>query len=288
MLFEQVRQQLNRLESVHLGLECSDNVGSTYLLDTDKASQLGEEYTRHLSSLQTKGGLAAGQLRCMDNTAALMAPFRVQAQDGSYAGKDDPEHNPIPVKAQYAETPLSVPPEPPPGQNSDRLWIKDDETNALKNVQRYLGAAYIMIAEPIGMTVWTILAPVVGEHSYHRDSHSSSSDSDARNEASEEYMEAKSVELQSLGTDSKDSGNNIRAHPRRNEEELKKMEWEVTDAVGNPKSREGCKVASNLEDEGTSLPDETGVEEQTKPLTRNTPGNTHNQNFVPPGHEHAA
>ena len=143
MLFEQVRQQLNRLESVHLGLECSDNVGSTYLLDTDKASPLGEEYTRHLSSLQTKGGLAAGQLRCMDNTAALMAPFRVQAQDGSYAGKDDPEHNPIPVKAQYAETPLSVPPEPPPGQNSDRLWIKDDETNALKNVQRYLGAAYI-------------------------------------------------------------------------------------------------------------------------------------------------
>ena len=71
---------------------------------------------------------------------------------------------------------LSVPPEQPPGQSSVRLRIKGGETDALinnKNVQRYLEVAYMMITSPIGMTVWTILAPVEGEHSYHRGTHSS-------------------------------------------------------------------------------------------------------------------
>ena len=43
-------------------------------------SQLEEEYTRYLFSLQIKRDLAAGQLQCNDNTAALMASYIVQGE----------------------------------------------------------------------------------------------------------------------------------------------------------------------------------------------------------------
>eukprot|EP00092_Neocalanus_flemingeri_P004431 GFUD01004766.1.p1 GENE.GFUD01004766.1~~GFUD01004766.1.p1 ORF type:complete len:1020 (-),score=189.29 GFUD01004766.1:493-3552(-) len=117
MLFDQVCKQLNLLETDYFGLEYSDNRGSTYWLDRDKAmnqqiglssgepllrftvkfyipdpSQLEEEYTRYLFSLQIKRDLAAGQLQCNDNTAALMASYIVQAQCGDYVVEDYPDH----------------------------------------------------------------------------------------------------------------------------------------------------------------------------------------------------
>jgi len=55
-------------------------------------SQLEEEYTRYLFSLQIKRDLATGHLQCNDNTAALMASYIVQAQCGDYAAEDYPDH----------------------------------------------------------------------------------------------------------------------------------------------------------------------------------------------------
>merc|ERR1719232_2270135 len=117
ILFEQVCKQLNFLETDYFGLEYNDNKGSTYWLDRDKPmndqigltahepllrfmvkfyipdpSQLEEEYTRYLFSLQIKRDLAAGQLHCNDNTAALMASYIVQAQCGDYVVEDYPDH----------------------------------------------------------------------------------------------------------------------------------------------------------------------------------------------------
>jgi len=117
MLFDQVCKQLNLLETDYFGLEYTDRGGSTYWLDRDKAmnqqiglsagepllrftvkfyipdpSQLEEEYTRYLFSLQIKRDLAAGQLQCNDNTAALMASYIVQAQCGDYVVEDYPDH----------------------------------------------------------------------------------------------------------------------------------------------------------------------------------------------------
>ena len=43
-------------------------------------SQLEEEYTRYLFSLQIKRDLATGQLQCNDNTAALMASYIIQGK----------------------------------------------------------------------------------------------------------------------------------------------------------------------------------------------------------------
>ena len=43
-------------------------------------TQLEEEYTRYLFSLQIKRDLASGQLQCNDNTAALMASYIVQGK----------------------------------------------------------------------------------------------------------------------------------------------------------------------------------------------------------------
>ena len=43
-------------------------------------SQLEEEYTRYLFSLQIKRDLAQGHLQCNDNTAALMASYIVQGE----------------------------------------------------------------------------------------------------------------------------------------------------------------------------------------------------------------
>merc|ERR550539_1670595 len=55
-------------------------------------SQLEEEYTRYLFSMQIKRDLATGHLQCNDNTAALMASYIVQAQCGDYAAEDYPDH----------------------------------------------------------------------------------------------------------------------------------------------------------------------------------------------------
>ena len=43
-------------------------------------SQLEEEYTRYLFSLQVRRDLASGHLQCNDNTAALMASYIVQGE----------------------------------------------------------------------------------------------------------------------------------------------------------------------------------------------------------------
>jgi len=118
MLFEQVCKQLNLLETDYFGLEYTDNRGSTYWLDRDKPmnqqvgmpggvdpvlrfmvkfympdpSQLEEEYTRYLFSLQIKRDLASGQLQCNENTAALMASYIVQAECGDFVVEDYPDH----------------------------------------------------------------------------------------------------------------------------------------------------------------------------------------------------
>jgi FERM/RhoGEF/pleckstrin domain protein 2 len=47
---------------------------------TPDPSQLEEEFTRYLFSLQIKRDLASGVLLCNDNTAALMASFIVQGE----------------------------------------------------------------------------------------------------------------------------------------------------------------------------------------------------------------
>ena len=47
-------------------------------------SQLEEEYTRYLFSLQIKRDLAQGHLQCNDNTAALMASYIVQGEHFEY------------------------------------------------------------------------------------------------------------------------------------------------------------------------------------------------------------
>ena len=47
-------------------------------------TQLEEEYTRYLFSLQIKRDLATGQLQCNHNTAALMASYIVQGNWGQY------------------------------------------------------------------------------------------------------------------------------------------------------------------------------------------------------------
>ena len=46
-------------------------------------SQLEEEYTRYLFSMQIKRDLATGHLQCNDNTAALMASYIVQGKEDS-------------------------------------------------------------------------------------------------------------------------------------------------------------------------------------------------------------
>ena len=55
-------------------------------------TQLEEEYTRYLFSLQIKRDLARGHLQCNDNTAALMASYIVQAECGDFFSEDYPDH----------------------------------------------------------------------------------------------------------------------------------------------------------------------------------------------------
>ncbi|CAG7838549.1 unnamed protein product, partial [Allacma fusca] len=58
---------------------------------TPDPSQLEEEFTRYLFSLQIKRDLATGTLQCNDNTAALMASFIVQAECGDFNEEDYPD-----------------------------------------------------------------------------------------------------------------------------------------------------------------------------------------------------
>merc|ERR1719361_3224941 len=127
ILFEQVCKQLNLLEVDYFGLEYQDGQKVTYWLDVDKQmchqiglsslcfnspstslqepllrfcvkfympypSQLEEEYTRYLFSLQVRRDLASGHLQCNDNTAALMASYIVQAECGDFVVEDYPDH----------------------------------------------------------------------------------------------------------------------------------------------------------------------------------------------------
>ncbi|CAL8124238.1 unnamed protein product [Orchesella dallaii] len=58
---------------------------------TPDPSQLEEEFTRYLFSLQIKRDLQAGILVCNDNTAALMASYIVQAECGDFSEEDYPD-----------------------------------------------------------------------------------------------------------------------------------------------------------------------------------------------------
>ncbi|XP_021952432.1 FERM, ARHGEF and pleckstrin domain-containing protein 1 isoform X2 [Folsomia candida] len=116
LVFTQICKQLNILESDYFGLEYLDTIsndGITHWLDLEKRlsrqvglnlaepflkfsvkfytpdpSQLEEEFTRYLFSLQIKRDLAKGVLVCNDNTAALMASFIVQAECGDFSEED--------------------------------------------------------------------------------------------------------------------------------------------------------------------------------------------------------
>lgn len=52
---------------------------------TPDPSQLEEEFTRYLYSLQIRKDLANGQLMCNDNTASLMASYLVQGNKIKFA-----------------------------------------------------------------------------------------------------------------------------------------------------------------------------------------------------------
>lgn len=58
---------------------------------TPDPSQLEEEFTRYLFSLQIKRDLQQGTLICNDNTAALMASYIVQAECGDFSEEDYPD-----------------------------------------------------------------------------------------------------------------------------------------------------------------------------------------------------
>ncbi|XP_059082056.1 FERM, ARHGEF and pleckstrin domain-containing protein 2-like [Tigriopus californicus] len=117
VLFDQVCKQLNLLEVDYFGLEYEDTHGVMYWLDLEKQmnhqvgltssepllrfcvkfytpdpTQIEEEYTRYLFTLQVKRDLGLGLLQCNDNTAALMASYIVQAECGDYVVEDYPDH----------------------------------------------------------------------------------------------------------------------------------------------------------------------------------------------------
>lgn len=105
MLFEQVCQQVNLLESDYFGLEYTGQGRCKYWLDLEKPmnrqmelsltdpilrfavkffppepAQLEEEFTRYLFCMQLKQDLAQGVLICNDKTAALIASYLVQGK----------------------------------------------------------------------------------------------------------------------------------------------------------------------------------------------------------------
>lgn len=110
VLFEQVCQQVNLLESDYFGLEYTGPEKVKYWLDLEKPmnrqmglsltdpllrfavkfyppdpAQLEEEFTRYMFCMQIKQDLAHGILQCNDKTAALIASYLVQGGDASFA-----------------------------------------------------------------------------------------------------------------------------------------------------------------------------------------------------------
>ncbi|XP_046442201.1 FERM, ARHGEF and pleckstrin domain-containing protein 1-like [Daphnia pulex] len=117
VLFEQVCQQVNLLESDYFGLEYTSSENVKFWLDLEKPmnrqlelsltdpllrfavkfyapdpAQLEEEFTRYLFCMQIKQDLAQGTLQCNDKTAALIASYLVQAECGDYVAEDYPDH----------------------------------------------------------------------------------------------------------------------------------------------------------------------------------------------------
>ncbi|OQV24024.1 FERM, RhoGEF and pleckstrin domain-containing protein 1 [Hypsibius exemplaris] len=112
-LFDQVCEHLGLLETDYFGLEYGDTDGNKYWLDLEKPIgrqlaykapsanvlhvhfgvkfytpdpvQLEEEITRYLFVLQIRKDLASGLMPCQDSTAALLAAYVVQAEEGDYS-----------------------------------------------------------------------------------------------------------------------------------------------------------------------------------------------------------
>ncbi|KAK0404650.1 hypothetical protein QR680_017556 [Steinernema hermaphroditum] len=117
-LFDEVCRYLNLLEKDYFGLEFLDCYGNRCWLDKEKTilrqitqahsdgkfyfvvkfytpnpSELEEEYTRYLLSLQIKRDLAMGEFICIENTAALMVAYLVQSECGDFSPDDYPDHS---------------------------------------------------------------------------------------------------------------------------------------------------------------------------------------------------
>ncbi|TKR81156.1 hypothetical protein L596_015080 [Steinernema carpocapsae] len=117
-LFDEVCRYLNLLERDYFGLEFLDCYGNRCWLDKEKTilrqitqthsdakfyfvvkfytpnpSELEEEYTRYLLSLQIKRDLAMGEFICIENTAALMVSYLVQSECGDFSPDDYPDHS---------------------------------------------------------------------------------------------------------------------------------------------------------------------------------------------------
>ncbi|XP_055345746.1 FERM, ARHGEF and pleckstrin domain-containing protein 2-like isoform X2 [Paramacrobiotus metropolitanus] len=112
-LFTQVCEHLALLENDYFGLEYTDSTGNKYWLDLERPIgrqlglavsssntinlhfcvkfytpdpvQLEEEITRYLFVLQIRKDLANGLMPCQDTTAALLAAYVVQAEEGDYS-----------------------------------------------------------------------------------------------------------------------------------------------------------------------------------------------------------
>uniref|UniRef100_A0A0K0E7N6 Moesin/ezrin/radixin homolog 1 n=1 Tax=Strongyloides stercoralis TaxID=6248 RepID=A0A0K0E7N6_STRER len=116
-LFDEVCRHLNLIESDYFGLEFIDCYGNRCWLDKDKSilrqitathsdarfyfivkfyppnsSDIEEEYTKYLISLQIRRDLGRGELLCNENTAALLISYFVQADCGDYSPEDYPDH----------------------------------------------------------------------------------------------------------------------------------------------------------------------------------------------------
>lgn len=56
------------------------------------STDIEEEYTKYLISLQLRRDLGRGELLCNENTAALLISYFVQADCGDYSAEDYPDH----------------------------------------------------------------------------------------------------------------------------------------------------------------------------------------------------
>uniref|UniRef100_A0AC35UG53 Moesin/ezrin/radixin homolog 1 n=1 Tax=Rhabditophanes sp. KR3021 TaxID=114890 RepID=A0AC35UG53_9BILA len=117
-LFDEVCRHLNLIESDYFGLEFVDCYGNRCWLDKDKSilrqittthsdarfyfivkfyppssTDIEEEYTRYLVSLQIRRDLGRGELLCNENTAALLISYYVQSDCGDFSEIDYPDHS---------------------------------------------------------------------------------------------------------------------------------------------------------------------------------------------------